>query len=102
MNLRKIAKGQKCQVRIPGVCNGDPETTVLAHLNGGGMGRKHPDLIACFSCSSCHSWLDVAYVVGHTRADRDLCHLQAIIRTQQKLLDMGLQGAIDAWRELDD
>ena len=27
---RREAKGQPCMVRIPGVCNGDPETTVLA------------------------------------------------------------------------
>lgn len=30
-NLRKEARGRECQVRIYGVCNGNPETTVLAH-----------------------------------------------------------------------
>ena len=29
--LTKAARGRECQVRIPGVCNGNPETTVLAH-----------------------------------------------------------------------
>ncbi len=28
-NLRKEARGRECQVRIYGVCNGNPETTVL-------------------------------------------------------------------------
>lgn len=41
-NLRKEAKGRECQVRLPGVCNFNSETTVLAHyrmagLNGVGM-----------------------------------------------------------------
>ncbi len=105
MNLRKLAKGQECTVMIPHVCNHNPETTVLAHLNGGGMGRKHPDLLGAWACSACHSWLDGEYAMAtlpaiqNSRQDRDLYHLQAIIRTQQKLLDMGLQSAIDAWRE---
>ena len=52
--LRESAKGQPCMVRIPGVCNGNPETTVLAHLNGGGMGMKNPDFFASFSLSLIH------------------------------------------------
>ena len=31
----KSARGQACTVRSP-VCNGNPETVVLAHLNGAG------------------------------------------------------------------
>ncbi len=31
-DLRKAARGRECQVRIPGVCNGNPETSVLAHI----------------------------------------------------------------------
>ncbi|MFO5541033.1 nuclease domain-containing protein, partial [Klebsiella pneumoniae] len=30
-NLRKEARGRECTVRIPGHCNGNPETSVLAH-----------------------------------------------------------------------
>ncbi|ECK2143415.1 DUF1364 domain-containing protein, partial [Salmonella enterica subsp. enterica serovar Enteritidis] len=30
-DLRKAARGRECQVRIPGYCNHNPETTVLAH-----------------------------------------------------------------------
>ncbi|HBS0984508.1 DUF1364 family protein, partial [Klebsiella pneumoniae] len=30
-NLRKAARGRECTVRIPGYCNGNPETSVLAH-----------------------------------------------------------------------
>ena len=46
MSLRKLARGRPCQVRIPGVCDGGGETTVLAHyrLAGvSGMGYKSPE-----------------------------------------------------------
>ena len=50
----KLARGEACQVRIPGVCNGNWETTVLAHyrLSGlCGIGMKPPSLIVG-ACSS--------------------------------------------------
>ncbi len=58
--LRDSARGQECTLRIPGVCNFNPETTVLAHLACGqkGMGLKSPDKMAVFACSCCHDLLD--------------------------------------------
>lgn len=89
--IRQSAKGQQCTVGIPQICNGNPETVVLAHLNGGGMGAKHPDIHAAFSCSACHSWLDGGYAnTGYNRDIRDLWHLQAVIRTQLILIKQGL------------
>lgn len=62
--IRKAARGQDCTLRIPGVCNGDPETVVLCHSNrledGKGMGIKAPDLSGCFGCYACHRVLDGA------------------------------------------
>jgi hypothetical protein len=89
-NLRELARGRQCQVRIPGVCNHDPATTVLAHLPGGGMGRKQPDLLAAWACSACHDAID-----GRGKAiwDRDwlrTCHLDGVIRTQQILIEEGV------------
>ena len=60
-NLRKAAKGRECQVRIPGVCNQNSETTVLAHIRLPGLcgtGIKPPDLVATLCCSACHDELD--------------------------------------------
>lgn len=60
-NLRKLAEGAPCQVRIPGVCNGISETTVLAHLpmvGISGMGMKCPDTIGTWACSACHDEID--------------------------------------------
>lgn len=60
--IRKAARGQDCTLRIPGVCNYNPETTVLCHSpylsSGRGMGLKAPDEDACFGCSACHDRLD--------------------------------------------
>jgi hypothetical protein len=88
--LRKSARGQNCQVRIHGICNHNPETTVLAHLNGGGMGSKHDDLHGAFACSDCHDALDRR---THTNLTRDfvrLAHLEGMVRTQMIWLTMGL------------
>ena len=60
-DLRKAARGRECQVRIPGVCNGNPETSVLAHIRLTGLcgtGTKPPDLIATIACSACHDEID--------------------------------------------
>ncbi|MFA5875228.1 MAG: DUF1364 domain-containing protein [Candidatus Margulisiibacteriota bacterium] len=94
--LRKSAKGRECTVRIHGICNHNPETTVLAHLNGGGMGMKQNDLFGCFACSSCHETLDGGYVrMGLSRLTRDLYHLQAMQRTQEIWLKEGLIKVVD-------
>lgn len=64
--LRKLAKGQQCQVRIPGCCNFNPETTVLAHVRMAGLtgiGQKAHDIHASWCCSACHDVVD-----GRTRA----------------------------------
>ena len=96
---RKSAKGQPCQVRIPGVCNFDDSTTVLAHLNGGGMGLKRNDIHGAFCCSSCHDVLDgratlpkSLYVKRAEDLLRDikLMHLEGVIRTQEIMIKAGI------------
>ena len=87
--LTKSARGRMCEVRIPGICNHNPETTVLAHLNGGGMGRKQPDLLGTFACSACHDEIDRR--TRHTEAaTARLHHLEGIVRTQLIWLSEGL------------
>ena len=95
--IRLSAKGEQCLVRVPGVCNLDSATVVLAHLNGAGVGMKNPDWKSAYACSSCHEWLDGGYAnTGSWRDERDLLHLQGVIRTQERLIDKGfiqIQGA---------
>ena len=95
--LRKSARGRECQIRIPGVCNGNPETVVLCHLPGGGMGRKQPDLFAAFGCSACHDAVDgrvtsriIYETTGYQYSDLLLYHYEGVQLTQQIWLDEGL------------
>ncbi|NJN84280.1 MAG: DUF1364 domain-containing protein [Caldilineaceae bacterium] len=87
IDLRKLAKGQDCQLRIPGVCNHNPETTVLAHLRmagAGGAGSKPRNLIGIHCCSACHDILDGrtdAYGKLWRHDERPLDILHGLIRT---------------------
>ncbi|ACT07072.1 protein of unknown function DUF1364 [Dickeya chrysanthemi Ech1591] len=57
--LHESAYGQVCTLQIPGICNGNPETTVLCHLPPThGMGYKGDDFRAVYSCSFCHDVID--------------------------------------------
>lgn len=88
--LRESARGQDCQVRIPNVCNFNPETTVLCHLNGGGMGTKKSDAFAAFACSSCHDVLDGRVKTDVEQWMIELWHRHGVERTQTIWLDAGL------------
>ena len=85
--LRKIAAGQPCQIRLPGICSRDDTTTVLCHFRGahmGGFGLKPPDIFGAWGCSACH-----AYVDTHHDDVTQLAFAHGVFRTQQRLLDMG-------------
>jgi len=89
----RSAKGQPCTVRIPGVCRPAPEneTTVLAHLNGYGMGGKHLSIHGAYACNCCHDVVDgrVKYD-GLGSALLKLYHLEGVIRTQQIMVKEGV------------
>ncbi|BBE88224.1 hypothetical protein CHBNII4_12490 [Haemophilus influenzae] len=91
VNYRKEAKGRDCQVRLPGICNHNPETTVLAHyrmagLNGVGM--KPDDIFGAWACSSCHDECDRRTRKMDTE-DVRLAHAEGVFRTQQILRKEG-------------
>ena len=87
----KSARGKECQVRIPFVCNHDPETTVFAHLNGGGMGAKNLDIHGSYACSNCHDAIDGRRKV-HSATRKDIKHmfLDGMVRTQKIMVEEGL------------
>lgn len=93
MNLRKLAKGRGCQVRIPMCCNGNPETVVLAHyrLAGlSGMGIKAPDWCAAYACSACHTAVDTGSA-NWTQAELKRMHLEGVLRTLAILESEGVR-----------
>ncbi|MGP2964128.1 DUF1364 domain-containing protein [Serratia ureilytica] len=90
-NLRKEARGRDCQIRIPGICNFNPETTVLAHyrLAGtSGTAIKPDDAQGAWACSACHDEVD-----RRTRLidanDARLMHAEGVMRTQEILRKEG-------------
>lgn len=75
-------------VRLPGVCNHNSETVVLAHVRMAGVsgiGLKADDLLGAWCCSNCHDAIDRR---AHTELDRDyvrLAHLEGMVRTIAQL-----------------
>ncbi len=86
----KSARGQDCTIRIPNVCNHNPETTVFAHLSGGGMGAKVKDIHGAYACSSCHDAIDGRINTTYTYFDLRFFFYQAVIRTQVIMMDSGI------------
>ena len=49
--ITQSARGERCQIRFPGICNHDPETTVFAHYRLAGYcgtGIKPPDFMGAY------------------------------------------------------
>lgn len=88
--ITKSAKGQDCQIRLYGVCNFNPETVVLCHLGGGGMGAKSHDIHGAYGCSSCHDAIDGRVSTIYSRESLQLAHHEGVIRTQLLILEQGL------------
>ena len=83
MNLRQLARGKPCQVRLFG-CDGGGETTVLAHyrLSGySGMGLKSPDIMGAWCCFSCHQIVDGQKKYDGERMAVRLAHAEGCLKT---------------------
>lgn len=90
--IRKSARGQECQVRLPAICNGNPETVVLAHYRMAGAcgtGMKPTDALGAYACSACHDEIDRRTRLLDTIEAR-LYHAEGVFRTQQILINQDL------------
>ena len=89
------ARGQDCQVRIPGVCSGDSSTVVWAHAigtaSGKGIGMKSHDALGAYACQKCHDAYDRRIkphgVLYHTVKE---CFYEGHMRSLRILIDKGL------------
>lgn len=88
--ITKSARNQPCLIRIPGVCNGVDETTVLCHLNGGGMGMKRASYEAAYACNKCHDAIDFRSKTKYSAEELKLWHLEGVMRTIKILVEKGL------------
>lgn len=90
--LRDSARGRDCQIRIPGVCCADPETTVLAHYRLAGtcgVGMKPVDLNGAWGCRACHDACDGRLKTPYSRDELRLMHLEGVLRTISALVSEG-------------
>ncbi len=89
--LTKAARGRDCLVRLPGICNGNSETVVLAHYRLAGIcgtSIKPHDLIGAWACSACHNEIDrKTRLMDHQTAR--LYHLEGMVRTIDTLTREG-------------
>ena len=86
--VRNSARGERCALMLD-CCNGDPETTIYAHLrffNHGGVSTKPHDLLGVYACSACHDALD-----GRTRVNWEWdAVLRALMSTLVSLSHKGI------------
>lgn len=83
-NLRKATRGRECTIRIPGVCNFNPESSVLTHYRLGGLcgtGIKPSDLVAAIGCDCCHAAVDGRLRTEFTHEELRLMHAEGVLRT---------------------
>lgn len=86
--ITKLAKGEPCEIRIPGICCGRDETSVPCHfrLAGySGLGFIPPAFMFAIGCFTCHSWVDT-----HRDAQTRLAHAEGVLRTLAKLVARGV------------
>jgi hypothetical protein len=91
--LTKAARGHECTVRLYPYCNGNVETTVLAHApsQDKGMGIKSPDWWGAFACSDCHDIVDGRKQVSDIDNDEIyLRHIEGVFLTNKIFRSMGL------------
>ena len=91
--LRNASRGATCTLRIPGVCNGNPETVVGCHVSipgfSAGMAQKNDDLFLIDGCSDCHACFDSRAKFAAAPVDW-LDVLRALMESQQRRLNAGL------------
>lgn len=87
---------EQCQVRLPLVCNGRPDTVVFAHANGSaagkGIGMKASDILGAYCCCDCHDVYDrrVPRPAHLTLESVKLAFADGVFRTQRLLEEKGL------------
>ncbi|MDK9356419.1 DUF1364 domain-containing protein [Lelliottia sp. V106_10] len=81
----KQARGGECAVRIPGICNVNPKTSVLAHYRlvdtCGTGGCKPDDLQGAISCNGCHDAIDRRTKTEYIHHELKLMRAEGVMRT---------------------
>lgn len=90
MNLRQLARGERCYIGCPECCR-DPERTVLCHVRRGnvaGVGQKPHDLLALPGCDICNAISDGGMKSVWSRAEIDSAILKGFVIWLLKLVNL--------------
>lgn len=89
-----FAQGRPCTMRLTGICNGDPSTSVWAHINsirwGAGRGHKAPNICGLICCSACHDILDGRVKTTLERDFIKMCALEGHMESLALLVEAGI------------
>ena len=93
--ITESARGEDCQVRIIGICKGDPDYTIWSHARHGaagkGKGIKSLDIAGAYACTACDAAYDQLMGVPHlTRSEVDLDWFMGHLRSLVILKEKGL------------
>ena len=92
-DLTKLARGEPCDIRVPGYCRGNPESVVCCHLRMPGIsgyGLKAPDALAAHGCQPCHDVVDGRTPTEFTHDQCRAMLIEGVMRTQYKLIKRGV------------
>lgn len=84
----RLAKGKACLIRLPLICNKNPETTVPCHfrlIGYSGMALLALPILVAFGCSACHDYVDT-----HKDDETQLAFAHGVFRTQVYLIENNL------------
>lgn len=86
------SRGAPCTLRIAGVCTGDTETTVPAHIRDrhAGRGQKASDLSVADACFACHAKFDGQAGEPLSREEWLFYALRGLQETLERRVELGL------------
>ena len=90
--ITQSAEGEHCTIRLPMICNHNPDTVVFCHINsirhGHGVGIKTH--FGAYGCSSCHDAIDGRVKTQYQSVELKNALYEAVLETLSKLIDKGL------------
>lgn len=86
------SRGQPCTLQITGVCNGNAETTVAAHIRDETFGgaQKADDISIADACADCHRVFDGHTHAPLTREEWQFYALRGLQRTLRNRVERGI------------
>ena len=92
--ITESARGEECQIRLPGICNGNSETVVWCHANGlasgRGIGFKSIDIAGSYGCINCHNVYDRRVKTNLSFEFVQLCFMEGHLRSLKILVEKGI------------